>query len=159
MGTAATLRIGICGCTTKYHGRIQGRRVAIRRLGKSRLPHPITFRLREFPIPEDDQQTSLRLFRCHAFLDVHREYYWRGSGYAVTLFRQEILRDTLGRERTATHWDPECYRDWLRKKPPSTNTTIRALRELIQGMGKTKFLRWQRQMTPQGWKPPEAPSK
>lgn len=155
MAKPIMLRIGICECTTKYHGRLQGRRVTTRCLGSKIYPHPMTFTLHEFQIPEDSQQSALRLFRCHAFLDVHRVRHKRGSGYVVSLYRQQILQDTLGRERTPTSWRPDSYKSWLRKKPPTASTIIQALRELIQGMGKTKFLRWQTRMTPAGWKLPK----
>lgn len=62
MKRSTALRVGICGCTPRYHGKIAGRTVSVG--GK-------TFRVEEIRIPEDRTSETLRRNRCHFFLDLH----------------------------------------------------------------------------------------
>lgn len=144
-----TLRIGICGCTKRYHGEFEGRRLTLRSMRRRTLAHPIVLILLEFRVPERHQIKMLHRWRCHTFVDVHPDKKcWR-----TYLDVHDLGRDSYGREQVLYGY-PLPFRRWQRKKAPTPNTILRALGACLSQMSKKKFLEWQGRMTPRGWKVP-----
>ena len=142
MATRNVLRIGICSCTTHYHGKLRGRAVFIRTLNDRRLKTPRRFLLREVFIPEEKQREALKASRCHFFLDVHC---FRRS-VDVVLNMNEI--------DPATPWRPERlsmlggWKSWIGRHVPRVSTIVAAIRELVASDTPAEFQRWVQHLSP-----------
>lgn len=65
------LRIGICGCTTAYHGQLEGKELCVTKLTGVTLDQPVKFTIKEVAIPEHAQNSTQVRSRSHVFVDVH----------------------------------------------------------------------------------------
>jgi len=133
------LRIGICGCTRRYHRRFEGQTIRIHSLHQPLLLHEVF-------IPDAKQRETLRASRCHFFLDVHRDPDF--DEYRTELSMNDILpghgeRLFIG----GTSWHNWLSWDWCR--PLTTGEILRALGRLIsQRREQGDFARWLAQMNP-----------
>jgi len=125
------LNIGICGCTTRFHGKIGGELVVIDRLAGEILESPITLTLRETRIPEeDDHFEALQASQCHAFIDIEdaetklEQVWFRG---------QQIHVGGRGNERREY---------WFRNSPPPPRVVLNGLRRLIERLPRSEYEPW-----------------
>lgn len=133
MADIQMLRVGVCACTTLYHGELEGEQFIVRGL---------PFLLQECVISEEGgQRDSLRENRCHFFLDVH------GIGphkpnLDVTLACVDLVptkgqRDHLfirGLGESRWQGDPHT--------PPSVQSILDAISCMIGKLSEAKFQRW-----------------
>ncbi|MCH7604462.1 hypothetical protein IID24_00470 [Patescibacteria group bacterium] len=142
------LRIGICGCTTKYHGRLENQQVTICRLGGEDLNVPITFTLHEIFIPEDKpHEDTLQSSRCHFFIDEEVSV----TGINVV----SLLPSAQGDEYVVQGWGRKFIgRVWRRQKPPPISFFLKSITSLIQERAEEQIQSWLTRMTPPGWELP-----
>ena len=138
------LRLGVCHCTTQFHGQLEGWEFDISSL--SRL-----FLLQERFIG-DNQRVDLRMHRCHFFLDVHE----RDGLYRTTLLLNNLVSNGAGRGWRI--YIGGAYRDfeksWHGEELPTPQTIVEAIPELILRRGVERFPGWLATMTPDDWTEP-----
>ena len=107
MGQAQELRIGICGCTSVYTGRLADRIISLGR---------VRFRLKEIPVDDSDPLRDIYSKRCHFFLDVHRV-----SVNGVDKFNTFIVRYEASHPKRKAHpvtvAEADEYLEMTRKMP------------------------------------------
>ena len=133
MSETAILRVGICACTSSYHGTLMNQEVVVSYRGQQKK-----FTLQEALIPEEEQRKALKESRCHFFLDVH--------DYQVSLFLNELLPNRKGiSERLYIGRNRGINRRWIYKgwrSPPPADEILDAIGRLITILGEEKGTKW-----------------
>ncbi|MCH7772241.1 MAG: hypothetical protein IIA49_14705 [Bacteroidetes bacterium] len=142
------LRIGICGCTTKYHGRLENQQITVCHLGGEDLNVPITFTLHEVFIPDDQpHEDALQSSRCHFFIDEEVN--------VVGINVVQLLPSAHRGEYAVQGWGRKFIgRVWKRQKPPPPSFFLKSIKGMIQERTEEQIQRWLASMTPPGRKLP-----
>lgn len=131
------LRIGICGCTSKWTGKLEGQTIMVPSLGKHPLYQPMTLNLLEVSITEEvDRIQALREANCHLFLDVAD----LGNGMRETELTR-FWRTDYGENRLGGRgglWEEA----WVGKRSPELAAILRGTGRLIGKMSPMRFLLW-----------------
>ena len=123
------LKIGICDCTTRYHGKLGGQQIIIESFAGVPLDSPIAVTLQEFRIPEaDDRLEALQSSQCHVFLDVEED--------------ETSLRMVWFDEGGVNHLAGRGTKYWIRKSPPPPSIVLKGLGRLIEGLSREQFEPW-----------------
>ncbi|RJQ14580.1 hypothetical protein C4553_00710 [Candidatus Parcubacteria bacterium] len=138
------LRVGICGCTSRFHGAF--RNCALNVLPKGRIGvRPIRFRLVEAVIPEKgDEREALRRLRCHFFLDQHTLVGFK-LPLETTLTRNRLVSNGANR--------PKFYMAngfgriglsqlWETRRSPSVRTILDAMQAMLEQWDASQLGRW-----------------
>lgn len=142
------LKVGICGCTSQYTGKLEGQTIQIASLRKYPLSQPVTLNLLEVPISEEvDRKQALRDANCHLFLDV-------GEILPDGMRETELIRFWIadygaghGENRlgTRTRRDKGFLNDteeWFGKRIPSTDVILRGASRVVGTMSPIRFTLW-----------------
>ena len=152
-----TIRLGICACTTFYHGAFEGLRLKLPGL-------PGVYGIVEVTIPEGrgrgemSQEEALKKARCHYFLDVHVVAASSPARYDTTLILCELVPNGEGRKeklyrvcvpgrryiRRFVEWQDRAH-------PPSREEIRQAAQKLAREMREARRPVWLQRMTPSGW--------
>lgn len=132
MSRPMTLRVGICACAERYHGKLEQQRLQV---GRG------VFRLREIIVPEEgeDSDTVLLAERCHFFVDLHSYQYQYQHMYLCAV----EMCDPDG------PLDPDWW-DSCTRKPPSPQRVLREMTKLLKdyrGQYPRKFTQWLKRMS------------
>jgi len=108
------LNVGVCTCTTLYHGIPEGRQLTVESLG--------TFTIKEFRIPGgfEHQQKALKANSCHLFIDVH-QWSWREEGIVEVELNDPVPFGPrkIYRLHRGGSWNHETRLTWIRRSEDS----------------------------------------
>lgn len=125
------VRIGICQCTTLWHGEFEGKKLRITKGSDGLLNPPLTIILNEVGIPEKENHgDALGSRRCHLFLDVDLTSRW-GARTMLSIVRYTTPEENFGGR---PNWG-ERKRGWWEGRVsyrPSVRTILAGLRDIIQ---------------------------
>lgn len=155
------LRIGVCGCSPCYHGKLAGCSFSISRLAGFKLRQPRMFQFREVVVSDGPNRLfrqTLRRFRCHFFLDLHRTY---DLGYRVTLKRNffyngpgKTCRVLIG-GGFMDNDTGKFYDEWEQRRPSNPRVVVARLKRMLGSFKVAELDRWLAGTTPIGWRPPQ----
>ena len=158
MNEETALRVGICGCSQRYHGKLDGQQIVVSSLGGQALPEPRVFRIEEVFVRDNRQRQVLKAARCHLFLDFHPD---DPGGPLTKLVMNELVSNGPGRgwklyigtagRFTGAFFDFDRKKEWRRKKPPSPRDVVGGMQDMLQKLEPAWFSSWLEKMTPEGW--------
>lgn len=123
------LRIGICACTTRWHGELEGKQLRV-------LNPRLTLTLKEVRIPEKEDHVEYLLSeRCHLFLDVDEAF------HVTTL---EVVYPPSVRWGAYLGWgigDGGTI-EWYLKRFPKTSTILSGIKRIIKDARSDKIQLW-----------------
>lgn len=157
------LRVGICECKCSKSnlGSIDDQIITQTAFSsRGRLFGPLTFRIREYAIPIEEEDEYLEGYRCHFFWDMHPNLTRGHQVYNVEFSLLEIHEMngvslvhpggyTIDLFNVQT-----CFRWLALPEPPAPGLVLEAMGNMLQELRNHGLRRWLRTMTPRGWEPP-----
>jgi len=145
------LRIGICGCTTQYHGKFDKQQFVVN--GHS-------FQLSEYVIDEKNEDRALMETGCHFFIDQHfyRDSYCNSaSTFETTLIKINLVSGKKNRLRFKLSKFLDIYKEeewWSSKLPISVRRILNTIKKIISNLEDLKLKEWLKYKTPHRKKKP-----
>lgn len=133
------LRLGICGCAAKFHGRFEKQTITV---------NNATLHIQEVIIAEEDHRRDIRASRAHFFLDFHT--YNQGK-ISTSLFRVELMPNGKGGERMyfGSHYYKQVWRNrWYATSIyiPRSKRILNAIQTILAAMDAREFKKWRARM-------------
>lgn len=133
------LRLGICGCATKLHGRFEQQTITV---------NGITLYIQEVIIPEENQRRSVRATRTHFFLDLHT---YSQKKIATSLFRVELIPNGKRRERMyfgGRRYQQAWNNEWHATSAyiPRRKQILKVIQTILARMDAREFQEWRARM-------------
>lgn len=146
------LRVGICGCSSRYQGKLEGKHISLP-VGDGN-DDPDLFVLKEVLIPDTrDRRETVRSVRAHFFVDYHTIF--RTNEADTELHRNQLIPNGKGRREKLyiagwfVGWQVKV---WRRKSGVRTSTILNGMERLMSCMTAEKRRVWLSRMTPEGWR-------
>jgi hypothetical protein len=136
-----TLRVGICGCTSRFHGKFSRKILYIPRRGGV-----LRVRLVERTIAENDYRSAIRAARIHFFLDTHsylRSPMDKRTWHFTDIYRVDFRPSMPGRkQRIYIGGLPRHGKHWDTLRIPSAKAVLAKLYDLINEVEPDRLSAW-----------------
>ncbi len=147
----STLRIGICGCTSRYHSFFAGKQITLENSPGKPFARPLLFHLEECVIPEKDQRAAIVDAGIHFFVDAH-QFLSEGNrtrffGHIARVYpitekggvRKLYIGSPVVRVNGKRKW---MSIGWSRSRTPSGKLMLSGLQKLLERMSEKQLTHW-----------------
>ena len=129
------LCIGICGCTSLWHGKLGGLKLTVNEVSNGVLNPPLSIKLTEVSIPEDEEDhiEAAADRGCHLFLDIVPEE--DGTILEIVRFVTPTHVECCGRGG----WG---RKEWYEGNPPYPMVIMQGIRKIIHDLKVEQIQPW-----------------